>query len=70
MRQIPFSYSFSYQSIRLAVYDLAERTLDIEFKDGSSKRLRDITPQIYTQLMNRSLSDTMLRKFSQLLHLG
>jgi hypothetical protein len=51
--------------IRSAAYNLAEKTLDIEFKDGSSKRLRDITPQIYAHLMNRSLCEKMLTKFSQ-----
>lgn len=61
MRHFPFSY----QMIRSAVYNLAEKTLDIEFKDGSSKRLRDITPQIYTHLMNRSLCEKLLSKFSQ-----
>lgn len=61
MRHFPFSY----QMIRSAVYNLAEKTLEIEFKDGSSKRLRDITPQIYAHLMNRSLSEQLLSKFSQ-----
>ncbi len=61
MRHFPFSY----HKIRSAVYNLAEKTLEIEFKDGSSKRLRDITPQIYTHLMNRSLSEQLLSKFSQ-----
>ena len=61
MRHFPFSY----QMIRSAAYNLAEKTLEIEFKDGSSKRLRDITPQIYTHLMNRSLSEQLLSKFSQ-----
>ncbi|WP_338792474.1 KTSC domain-containing protein [Bernardetia sp. Wsw4-3y2] len=61
MRHFPFSY----QTIRSAVYNLAEKTLEIEFKDGSSKRLRDITPQIYTHLMNRSLCEKLLSKFSK-----
>ena len=61
MRHFPFSY----QMIRSAVYNLAEKTHEIEFKDGSSKRLRDITPQIYAHLMNRSLSEQLLSKFSQ-----
>ncbi|PIY13138.1 MAG: KTSC domain-containing protein [Flexibacter sp. CG_4_10_14_3_um_filter_32_15] len=61
MRHFPFSY----QMIRSAVYNLAEKTLEIEFKDGSSKRLRDITPQIYAHLMNRSLCEKALSKFSQ-----
>ncbi|AFM03269.1 hypothetical protein Fleli_0810 [Bernardetia litoralis DSM 6794] len=61
MRHFPFSY----QMIRSAVYNLAEKTLEIEFKDGSSKRLRDITPQIYAHLMNRSLCDKLRSKLSQ-----
>ena len=61
MRHFPFSY----QMIRSAVYDLAEKTLEIEFKDGSSKCLRNITPQIYAHLMNRSLSEQLLSKFTQ-----
>ncbi len=63
MRHFPFSY----QMIRSAAYNLAEKTLDIEFKDGSSKRLRDITPQIYAHLMNRSLCEKVLSKFSNTL---
>ncbi len=61
MRHFPFSY----QMVRSAAYNLAEKTLDIEFKDGSSKRLRDITPQIYTRLMNRSLCEKLFSKLSQ-----
>lgn len=61
MRHFPFSY----QMIRSAAYNLAEKTLDIEFKDGSSKSLRDITPQTYAHLMNRSLCEKLLSKFSQ-----
>lgn len=61
MRHFPFSY----QMIRSAVYNLAEKTLEIEFKDGSSKRLGDVTPQIYAHLMNCSLCEKALSKFSQ-----